>query len=241
MKRKITSNDRHIYFLECSVGVNVVIESFIPAFSHSNQGHMREVLNKEDTLYEVHICGPSGSRLLCDEVKTGRGTFLDRPRGTSTRDCPLAAWSLSGFLQTGWKGNQRWAQFKRTQRPNAKQLQLLTSPWRRFNWPEQWNVNCGTCVVISKPLRVFLERESGENKTKTFGKVCERTSAGSALAHATRHRSVKSALIRSDMYRQIVFKHEGNSSLQKRSVSAHAPLMGDRGHLVANKCYYSPT
>lgn len=90
-------------------------------------------------------------------------------------------------------------------------------------------MNCGTCVVISKPLRVFSERESGgkqknKDKTKTFGKVFERTSAGSALAHATRHRSVKSALIRPDMYRQITFKHEGNSSLQKRSVSAHAPF-----------------
>lgn len=166
-------------------------------------------------------------------VTKQRRTFLDRPRGTSARGCPLAAWCLSGFLQTGWKGNQRWAQFKRTQRPNAKQLQLLTSPRGRFNWPEQWNVNCGTCVVISKPLRVFFffgKREWGGNKqkkqvkTKTFGKACERTSAGSALAHATRHRSVKSALIRSDMYRQITFKHEGNSSLQKRSVSAHAPF-----------------
>lgn len=62
-------NDRHICFLERSVGVNAVIEWFIPAFSHLNQGNMREVLNKEDKLCEVHICGPSGSRLLRDEAK----------------------------------------------------------------------------------------------------------------------------------------------------------------------------
>lgn len=51
------------FWSECSDIINY------SCISHLNQGHMREVLNKEDKLCEVHICGPSGSRLLRDEAK----------------------------------------------------------------------------------------------------------------------------------------------------------------------------